>query len=29
VQKLLAFKETPKSFADGLEKDYTKFTESQ
>lgn len=29
VQKLLAFKETPKSFTDGLEKDYTKFTESQ
>jgi raffinose/stachyose/melibiose transport system substrate-binding protein len=29
VQKLLAFKETPQGFTGGLEKDYTKFTESQ
>jgi raffinose/stachyose/melibiose transport system substrate-binding protein len=27
VQKLLAFKEQPKSFVDGVEQDYTKFTE--
>jgi raffinose/stachyose/melibiose transport system substrate-binding protein len=28
VQKLMAFKQTPSAFTDGLEKDYTKFTET-
>ena len=28
VQKLMGFKETPQGFTDGLQKDYTKFTET-